>query len=62
MRSILFLLQKRVEKLREERSAPIEGSDESKVVDEDQLFLEVVGGLDKKKQRLWPWFIAKSYL
>nr|XP_017224956.1 PREDICTED: uncharacterized protein LOC108201169 [Daucus carota subsp. sativus] len=41
---------KRVEKLREERSAPIEGSDEPQVVDEDQLFLEAASGLDKKNR------------
>ncbi|XP_063940027.1 uncharacterized protein LOC108193726 isoform X2 [Daucus carota subsp. sativus] len=42
--------QNRVETLREERSTPIEGSDEHRVVDEDQLFLEADGGLDKKNK------------
>ncbi|WOG84325.1 hypothetical protein DCAR_0103508 [Daucus carota subsp. sativus] len=41
---------KRVETLREELSAPIEGSDEPQVVDEDQLFLKAAGGLDKKSR------------
>ena len=50
MRCILFILQKRVKKLREERSAPVEGSDEPQVVDEDQLFLEDAGGLDKNTE------------
>ena len=46
----IFFLQKRVETLREDRSTPIEGSDEHRVVDEDQLFLEADGGLDKKNK------------
>ncbi|XP_017217259.1 uncharacterized protein LOC108194834 [Daucus carota subsp. sativus] len=41
---------KRVVEIREELSAPIEGSDEPRVVDEDKIFLEAAGGLDKKNR------------
>lgn len=46
----MFILQKRVVEICEERSAPIEGFDEPRVVDEDKIFLEAAGGLDKKKR------------
>ena len=41
------------ETLYEDRSAPIEGSDEPLVVDEDQLYLETAGGLEKKQSYIW---------
>ncbi|WOH00654.1 hypothetical protein DCAR_0520027 [Daucus carota subsp. sativus] len=36
--------------IREERSKPVEGSEEPQIIDEDEIFLQAVGGLDKRNR------------
>ncbi|XP_063949024.1 uncharacterized protein LOC108203794 [Daucus carota subsp. sativus] len=40
----------KVIEIREERSKPVEGSEEPQIIDEDEIFLQAVGGLDKRNR------------